>query len=68
MKYLTVKGDILDGICERHYGAGGFDLDEVYAANYGLAGLGAVLPSGILIEMPEKARVTPEPQMISLVD
>ncbi len=68
MKYRTVKGDILDAICTEHYGLGAFDLAKVYAANMGLAQLGPVLPAGVMIELPEEARITSEPDMISLVD
>jgi len=68
MKYRTVKGDVLDGICAQHYGVGAFDLAKVYAVNMGLARLGPVLPAGVVIVLPEDARITREPEMISLVD
>lgn len=68
MKYQTVKGDVLDQICAAHYGIGLFDLAKVYAANMGLARLGPVFDAGVMIELPEDARITPEPQMIRLVD
>jgi len=68
MKYRANQGDVLDAICTRHYGHRAFDLSKVYAANIGLASLGPVLPTGHEVELPENARVTPEPDMISLVD
>ena len=68
MKYRTVKGDVLDAICTAHYGMGAFDLAKVYAANMDLARLGPVLPAGVVIDLPEVARDTPKPDIISLLD
>ncbi len=68
MKYRTIKGDVLDAICTKHYGLGAFDLAKVYEANMGLAAYGPVLSSGLVIELPEDALVTPEPDMVRLVD
>lgn len=68
MKYSTIRGDILDAICTAHYGLGEFDLALVLAANIGLARLGPVLPSGIIVQLPEATRVQVTPQMIRLVD
>ncbi|MCY7295089.1 tail protein X [Alteromonas sp. a30] len=65
MLYRTRQGDVLDEICFNHYQRE--DLTEfVLHSNRGLAGQGAVLPSGLLIELPEAPN--PEPQLNSLFD
>ena len=56
--YRTIEGDTADLIAWRHYG------DEarfvaVFDANPGLADLGAVLPSGILVRLPDRADTPP---------
>ena len=68
MKYRTVQGDVLDAICTTYYGLDQFDLAKIYNANIDLASFGAVLPSGLLIELPDEARTEPVPQLIRLVD
>lgn len=68
MNYRTEKGDILDAVCTRRYGLNAFDLTQVYAANVALTRHGAVLPGGLVIALPEAARITPEPELIRLVD
>ena len=55
--YRTVQGDMVDAICKAHYGSEE-RAPEVYEANPGLAAWGAVLPAGLLIELPE---ATPQP-------
>ncbi|MGD9918611.1 MAG: tail protein X [Paenirhodobacter sp.] len=51
MKYRTKDGDVLDAICLAHYGSNAH-VPAVLEANRGLAALGAVMPSGIVIELP----------------
>ena len=68
MKYRTNDNDVLDAICAAHYGIGAFDLAKIYAANMGLSAIGAILPAGLQIELPDDAKIEPEPQIISLVD
>lgn len=52
MIYRTKDGDVLDEICAKNYGDTPFSVEEVLAANPGLAAHGPVLHSGILIELP----------------
>lgn len=54
--YRTRDGDVIDEICKAHYGTEG-RVEDVHAANPGLAARGAVLPAGVLITLPE---VTPQ--------
>lgn len=56
MQLRANQGDTLDAICWRHYGRTEGCVEAVLAANPGLAKLGAVLPMGTLIELPELAR------------
>ena len=62
MKYRTKEGDVIDAICTAYYGMDGFDLDLVFAANPGLADLGPVYGSGLIIELPDRQEASnPEP-------
>ncbi|MGJ3352083.1 tail protein X [Providencia sp. Je.9.19] len=58
MKIRTIQGDTVDGICWRFYGRTTGMTETVLLANPGLAEKGAVIPTGLLIDMPE---VTMEP-------
>lgn len=61
MQYRTKDGDVLDAICDRHYGAGNYRVEDVSEANRNLASIGPVLPSGIVIELPELAEIAAAP-------
>lgn len=49
----SVDGDVLDGVVWRHYGRIPGAVEQVLAANPGLAALGPVLPPGTRVELPE---------------
>jgi len=68
MKYRTKEGDVLDAICTRHYGDLPYLIEDVIAANPGLAGLGPVLPSGLIIELPVVAESAPARPTVRLWD
>lgn len=53
MKAWAQQGDTLDEICARYYGRTEGVFEAVLAANPGLAELGAVLPYGTAIELPD---------------
>jgi len=53
MRYRTKEGDQIDQICWLHYGATAGVVERVLVANSGLARYGAVLPMGLVIELPE---------------
>ncbi len=53
MKYRTNKGDMLDAICHKYYKARPRAMEEVLKANPGLAKVGALLPAGMVIELPD---------------
>lgn len=57
MQYRTKAGDMLDAICHRYYKGRPQSTEAVLEANPGLAQLGAVLPEGLFIELPDLAPV-----------
>lgn len=68
MKYRSKDGDVLDAICTTHYGDAPFQIATVIAANPGLAVLGPVLPSGVIITLPPVEDATPAAPTIRLWD
>jgi len=50
-RYRTKQGDMVDAICYKFYGRESASVD-VLKANPGLADKGAVLPAGIIINLP----------------
>lgn len=53
MKAYAQQGDTLDQICIRYYSRTAGVFEAVLSANPGLAELGAVLPYGTEIELPD---------------
>ncbi|CAD5596484.1 tail protein X [Escherichia coli] len=53
--WRTTDGDMLDDICQRHYGSAGLNqsLAAVLEANPGLADFGPVYPAGVEIVLPD---------------
>lgn len=51
----SIAGETVDLICRRHYGDESGFAEAVYDANRGLAALGAILPAGVVILLPEIA-------------
>lgn len=59
--YSSSDGDVVDAIVARHYGnTRGGKVEAVIAANQGLAEVGAVLPAGIRIKLPDLDEDQPE--------
>jgi phage tail protein X len=52
-RVMAQQGDTVDLICWRHYGTTAGITEQVLAANPGLADLGAVLPLGTTVLLPE---------------
>ncbi|CCV44903.1 tail protein X [Yersinia enterocolitica] len=55
MRIYALQGDTLDALCWRHYGRTQDVLEQVYDANPGLSELGAILPHGYPVELPDMA-------------
>ena len=55
MDYVTRQNDVLDDVVFRYYGdLEGRAVERVLEANPGLADLGAVLPAGVTIALPDR--------------
>ncbi|EPF0937399.1 tail protein X [Klebsiella pneumoniae] len=65
MQAIAQQGDTLDMICARYYGRTEGVFESVLAANPGLAELGAVLPHGTVVELPD-VRSSPVTETINL--
>lgn len=52
MNIYAQQDDSVDEICFRHYGRTRTVVEQVYAANPGLAEQGARLPHGYRVELP----------------
>lgn len=64
----TQQNDTVDALCWRHYGRTTGVVEAVLDANPGLADKGPVLPSGLLVTLPELQAAAPERQMVNLWD
>ncbi|HIE8685803.1 TPA: tail protein X [Klebsiella pneumoniae] len=53
MNVYAQQGDTVDEICQRYYGRTGQVVEQVYAANPGLAESGPVLPHGCAVTLPD---------------
>ncbi len=53
MIYTTVAGDMVDALCQHYYGRTRGAVEQVYAANRGLADRGLVLPASVHVLLPE---------------
>lgn len=51
--YRAKDGEMVDEICQMYYGQTLGVVEQVYAANRGLAELGPRLPAGTLVELPD---------------
>lgn len=57
--YITSAGDTVDYIAYKYYGTlSGLTAEQLLNANPGIADLGPVLPSGIVLTMPVIATAT----------
>jgi phage tail protein X len=66
--YYTKDGDTLDTICHRHYGASSGYVEAVLEANRNLAAQGAILPSGMMILLPDLPELKPYKATLRLWD
>ena len=69
LKYRTQAGDVVDEIIWRHYGMQNADMvRRVFDANPSLADVGAVLPAGVEINLPDIEQPAAETVSVSLWD
>lgn len=64
----TQQGDTVDLLCWRHFGRTQGLVEIVLERNPGLADYGAVLPYGLIVEIPEAPEDKPETPLIKLWD
>ncbi|CFQ52468.1 WPhiphage-related tail protein [Yersinia frederiksenii] len=67
MQIIAQQGDTLDLICARYYGRTEGVFETVLVANPGLAELGAVLPHGTAVELPD-VQTSPVTETVNLWD
>lgn len=63
--YRTMDGDVLDAIAYKHLGSS----EAVHAllhTNPGLAGIGAVLPAGLVVRIPQVVTSSPRKKTVRL--
>ncbi|MEA9393492.1 tail protein X [Acerihabitans sp. TG2] len=53
MQIYALQGDTVDAICWRYYGRTQGVVEQVLAVNPRLADLGAMLPHGTTLELPD---------------
>ena len=66
--YLTSDGDVLDAVCQAHYGRQSGAVEAVLEANPGLADRGPLLSAGLVIELPELPAESRESDAVRLWD
>lgn len=67
MRVYAEQGDTLDQICARHYGRTSGVVEAVLLANPGLAELGALLPHGTAVDLPD-VQPSPVAETVNLWD
>lgn len=68
MQVRAQQGDTVDAICWRHLGTTRDVVERTYELNPGLADLGAVLPHGLLLTLPDSAPQPSTAQTVTLWD
>lgn len=68
MRVIAHQGDTLDLLCHRHLGRTAGVLEAALEANPGLAALGAVLPMGTEVVLPDAPPAAPETKLVQLWD
>jgi phage tail protein X len=68
MRVTVLQGDSLDQLCQRHLGMTASVTEQVLEMNPGLAALGAVLPMGTQIDLPDQIVTRKNTTLIQLWD
>lgn len=66
--YTTKQGEMVDAICQRHYGRTKDVTEMVLAANPGLAAMGPVLPFATRVVLPAMQEKTRRRPLVGLWD
>ena len=67
-QYRTREGDILDAVCKAWYGESSRYTEAVLEHNPGLADQGSILPSGVIIELPDLSNLSVKQGSVRLWD
>lgn len=67
MQVRAMQGDTIDSLCWRHLGSSSA-VEAVLALNPGLAALGAILPNGTPVTLPDEAPAVRQANRIQLWD
>ena len=67
MEVTALQGDSVDSLCYRHLGTSDA-VEATLEANPGLAALGAILPMGTVVALPDAVQSTPTKTLIQLWD
>lgn len=62
------QGDTVDALCHRHLGSTAAVTEQVLETNPGLAALGAVLPMGTQVNLPDQVAEKTNKTLIQLWD
>jgi len=65
---IAQQGDTVDAICWRYYGRTAGTVEAVLEANPGLADLGAIIPHGTAVFMPDVPMSNESHRVIQLWD
>jgi phage tail protein X len=65
---IAHQGDTVDAICWRYYGRTAGVTEQVLDANPGLADLGAIIPHGTQLTLPDAAPQAEQRQVVNLWD
>ena len=68
MQVRALQDDTLDLLCWRHLGTTAGVVETALALNPGIASIGALLPAGHLVTLPDAAPVVAATPMINLWD
>lgn len=64
----TIQNDTVDALCYRHYGRTAGVVESVLLANPRLADHGPILPTGLLVTLPDLQTPAPTRAMVNLWD
>lgn len=68
MRVIAMQGDTVDALCQRHLGSTATVTEQVLELNPGLAALGAVLPMGTQVDLPDQVPAKNNNTLIQLWD
>lgn len=65
---ITKQGQMVDAVCQQHYGRTAEVTEAVLLANPGMADLGPILPIGTRVTMPDISAKQSAPSLPTLWD